>query len=98
VIPADPSRPEYRQGHTLGSALAHWCRAKFFQQYRLFFRQHAPSRLLVLAWVNDEDSRRAYDSQRDACRTFRRMLERGHPPDNWDTLLAESRAFTPPRG
>ncbi len=98
VIPADPSRPEYRQGHTLGSALAHWCRAKFFQQYRLFFRYHAPSRVIVLAWVNDEDSRRAYESQHDAYRTFRKMLERGHPPDDWDALLAESRAFTPPRG
>lgn len=98
VIPADPSRPEYRQGHTLGSAHAHWCRAKFFQQYRLFFRYHAPSRVIVFAWVNDEDSRRAYESQHDAYRTFRRMLERGHPPHDWDALLGESRAFTPPRG
>jgi toxin YhaV len=97
IIPADPSRPEYRQGHTLGSAHAHWCRAKFFQQYRLFFRYHAPSRVIVYAWVNDEDSRRAYESQHDTYRTFRKMLERGHPPDGWDALLVESRAFKPPR-
>lgn len=98
VIPADPARPEYRQGHTLGIAHAHWCRAKFFQQYRLFFRYHASSRVIVFAWVNDEDSRRAYESQHDAYRTFRRMLDRGHPPDDWDALLAESRTFKPPRG
>lgn len=97
VIPADPSRPEYRQGHTLGSAHAHWCRATFFQQFRLFFRYHAPSHVIVYAWVNDEDSRRAYESQHDAYRTFRKMLERGHPPDDWAALVAEARAFAPSR-
>ncbi len=60
VIPQDPTRPEYRQGSTLGDDYKHWLRAKFFQQYRLFFRYHAPSKVIVLAWVNDEDSKRAY--------------------------------------
>ncbi len=41
VIPQDPTRPEYRQGNTLGDGHKHWFRAKFFQQYRLFFRFHA---------------------------------------------------------
>jgi len=27
----------------------------------------------------------------DAYRVFRRMLESGHPPDNWDQLLAEAK-------
>jgi toxin YhaV len=49
VIPQDPGRPEYRQGSTLGSAHKHWLRAKFFQQYRLFFRYHTPSRIIVYA-------------------------------------------------
>ena len=62
VIPQDPARPEYRQGGTLGDDHKHWFRAKFFQQYRLFFRYHAPSKLIVLAWVNDEATRRAYES------------------------------------
>ena len=39
-IPNDPSLPEYRQGSTLGDNNKHWFRAKFFQQYRLFFRFH----------------------------------------------------------
>ena len=33
-------------------------RAKFFQQYRLFFRFHQASRIIVYAWVNDADTRR----------------------------------------
>ena len=92
VIPQDPTRPEYRQGGTLGDAHKHWFRAKFFQQYRLFFRYHAAAKVLVFAWVNDDDSKRAYESSDDAYRVFRKMLEGGRPPDDWDMLLAEARA------
>ena len=92
VIPQDPTRPEYRQGKTLGDDHKHWFRAKFFQQYRLFFRYHAPSKVIVFAWVNDEDTKRAYESSDDAYRVFRKMLESGHPSDDWSQLLAEARA------
>lgn len=91
VIPQDPSRAEYRQGNTLGEDHKHWFRAKFFQQYRLFFRYHASSKVIVYAWVNDEDTKRAYESSDDAYRVFRKMLESGHPPDDWNQLLAEAR-------
>jgi len=72
VVPQDPARPEYRQGNTLGGEHKHWFRAKFFQQYRLFFRYHAPSKLIVFAWVNDEDTKRANESGDDAYRCFAR--------------------------
>lgn len=90
VIPQDPTRTEYRQGNTLGDEHKHWFRAKFFQQYRLFFRYHAPSKVIVLAWVNDEDTKRAYESSEDAYRVFRKMLESGHPPDDWSQLIDEA--------
>lgn len=89
VIPQDPTRPEYRQGNSLGDEHKHWFRAEFFQQYRLFFRYHAPGKVIVFAWVNDEDTKRAYESNDHAYRVFRRMLESGHPPDDWHRLLAE---------
>jgi len=92
VIPQDPTRPEYRQGGTLGDDHKHWFRAKFFQQYRLFFRYHAPSKLIVYAWINDADTQRAYESRDDAYRVFRKMLESGHPPDDWTALVSEARA------
>lgn len=92
VIPQDPARPEYRQGNTLGEEHKHWFRAKFFQQYRLFFRFHATSRIIVFAWVNDEDTKRAYGSHDDAYRVFRKMLEAGSPPDDWETLRSEALA------
>jgi toxin YhaV len=92
VIPQDPTRPEYRQGNALGDEHKHWFRAKFFQQYRLFFRFHAQAKVIVFAWVNDENTRRAYESADDACRVFRRMLDSGRPPSDWGQLLAEARA------
>ncbi|MGI9133053.1 MAG: type II toxin-antitoxin system YhaV family toxin [Rhodoferax sp.] len=90
VIPQDPTRPEYRQGNALGEEHKHWFRAKFFQQYRLFFRYHVASKVIVLAWVNDEDTKRAYESSEDAYRVFRKMLESGHPPDDWSQLIDEA--------
>ncbi len=91
VIPQDPTRSDYRQGTTLGDAHKHWFRAKFFQQYRLFFRYHQESKIILLAWVNDENSKRAYESNTDAYRIFRKMLESGHPPDDWNDLLKEAK-------
>ena len=90
VIPQNPTRPEYRQGNTLGEDRKHWFRAKFFQQYRLFFRYHAQGKIIVLAWVNDTDTKRAYESNDDAYRVFRKMLESGYPPDDWRQLLAQA--------
>ena len=91
-IPQDPGRIEYRQGNTLGDEHKHWFRAKFFQQYRLFFRYHASSKVIVYAWGNDEDTKRAYESSDNACRVFRKMLESGRPPEDWNKLLAEAHA------
>jgi len=90
IIPQDPTRNEYRQGTTLGNDYKHWFRAKFFRQYRLFFRYHQQSKIIVFVWVNDEKSKRAYESSTDAYRVFKKMLESGNPPDNWDDLLKES--------
>lgn len=92
VIPQDPARPEYRQGNTLGEEHKHWFRVKFFQQYRLFFRFHALSKVIVLGWVNDADTKRVHESDSDAYRVFKKMLASGHPPSDWEPLLAEAHA------
>ncbi len=93
VIPQDPAS-KYRQGTTLGNENKHWFRAKFFQHYRLFFRYHLKNKIIVFAWVNDEDSKRAYESNKDAYRVFKKMLESGHPPNDWDLLLKEAEGET----
>jgi toxin YhaV len=35
---------------------------------------------------------RSSGSKSDPYRVFQRMLDRGHPPDDWATLVAASRA------
>jgi len=90
-IPQDPTLSEYRQGTTLGDEYKHWFRAKFFQQYRLFFRYHLESKIIVYAWVNDANTKRAYNSKSDAYQVFKKMLNAGCPPDDWGRLLSESK-------
>ena len=89
AISADPAAAQYRQGNALGPDRTHWFRAKFFQQYRLFFRFDSASRIIVLAWVNDEATLRAYGQKTDAYATFRGMLDSGNPPNDFDQLLSE---------
>lgn len=91
IIPQDPTSPEFRQGSTLGKGYKHWFRAKFFQQYRLFFRFDSAAKIIVYVWVNDEKHKRAYGSKTDAYRVFEKMLHSGNPPDGWEQLQAEAK-------
>nr|WP_314433813.1 type II toxin-antitoxin system YhaV family toxin [uncultured Brevundimonas sp.] len=89
TIPQDPTRPEYRQGGTLGDARKHWFRAKFGGgRFRLFFRYSSSAKLIVFAWVNDENTLRTYGAKSDAYAVFRKMLDSGNPPDDWADLIA----------
>lgn len=90
-IPMNPGLPEYRQDSTLGDNHKHWFRAKFFQQYRIFFRFDSTSKIIVYSWVNNEQSKRSYGSKSDAYRVFEKMINSGQPPDNWDQLLKEAK-------
>lgn len=93
TIPADPTRPEYRQGDTLGTARKHWFRAKFGNgRFRLFFRYDSRTKVIIFAWVNDETTLRTYGSKTDAYRVFKGMLDKGNPPDDWTALLAAASA------
>jgi len=95
-IPQNPADPVFRQGNTLGPDYRHWQRGKFFQgRYRLFFRYSSADKVIILAWVNDEETLRTYGSKTDAYAEFKKMLDKNRPPDEWVTLLAESKAITP---
>jgi toxin YhaV len=87
-IPRDPASDEYRQGNTLGVDYRHWRRAKFYQQFRLFFRYREAEKIIVYAWINDDNTRRAYDSKTDAYAVFKKMLDAGNPPGDWAALMA----------
>lgn len=90
-IPADPGHRDYRQGKTLGTGRTHWLRAKFGGgRFRLFFRFSTAEKIIIYAWVNDEDTLRTYGSQTDAYREFGRRLDAGRPPDSWRELKAQA--------
>lgn len=88
LIPADPGAPQFRQGDTLGKARKHWFRAKFGNgRYRLFYQFSSQAKVVIYAWVNNEQSLRTYGSKRDAYAVFKAMLEKGDPPDFWSDLI-----------
>ena len=91
VVPSDPARDEYRQGNTMGPAWRHWRRAKLGRRYRLFFRYDSKAKVIVYAWVNDEQTLRSSGSRSDPYAVFAKMLGRGNPPDDWKALVEASK-------
>jgi len=93
-IPSNPSNPELRLGNALGKEHTHWFRDKFLQQYRVFFRYSTRSKIIAYGWVNDDETLRAYGSKTDAYLVFKKMLESGKVPNNWDELVAETKKIS----
>ena len=93
-IPSNPSNPEHRLGNALGDNYRHWFKGKFLQQYRVFFRYSSRSQVIVYAWVNNPETLRAYGSKTAAYLVFKKMLESGRVPNNWDELIEESKKLS----
>lgn len=91
-IPSDPFHPRYLQGNTLGPNYREWKRAKF-ERYRLFFKYSSNSKLIIDAWLNDDDTLRKSGSTTDPYKVFKRMLERKVMQD--DFALLESSCICP---
>jgi len=75
----------------MGTAYRHWRRAKIGRRFGLFFRYDSRSKVIVYAWVNDENTLRSAGSKSDPYAVFEK-LGRGNPPDDWDTLTAATRS------
>lgn len=93
VIPADPTSSSFDMGNTIGPEHRAWKRAKFLQQFRLFFRYDTKSRIIIYGWVNDEGTKRAYGSKTDAYRVFQKHLAAGDPPTDWNDLMNRASAL-----
>jgi toxin YhaV len=91
-IPRDPNAPAFGLGNTLGPAHRHWRRAKFLQRFRLFYRFDSASRIIIYAWVNDENTLRMAGARADPYSVFARRLDEGDPPDRWDELMEDAGA------
>jgi toxin YhaV len=91
IIPRDPNAADFRQGNTLGKDNRHWFRAKFHQRYRLFLRFASKEKVIIYAWLNDENTLRKAGSKTDPYSVFRGMLEAGDPPGSMADLLQRSK-------
>ena len=93
-VPTDPGASRYRQGTKLGPRYKGWHRAKFNQRFRLFFRYSTTQKIIVYGWLNDEGTLRKEGARTDPYAVFRRMLDGGQPPDDWDELVAACTALS----
>jgi toxin YhaV len=85
-IPQRPGDAIYRGGDSLPPG---WFRGKTGNgRYRLFYRFDSTARLIVYAWVNDEQNLRTYGSRTDAYAVFGDMVADGNPPTDWPALRA----------
>lgn len=91
TVPSDPSRDEYRQGNTMGATFRHWRRAKIGRRFRLFFRYDTKARIIIFAWVNDENTLRSSGAKTDPYAVFQKKLKTGNPPDEWNELQAAAK-------
>jgi toxin YhaV len=91
-IPQDPTLAAYRQGDALGKGKTHWFRDKYAGRFRLFFRYSSKAKVIIYGWVNDAQTLRTYGAKSDAYATFRSMLDKGSPPNDWSDLLKEASA------
>jgi toxin YhaV len=88
-IPQRPGAPRYRHGGTIAGGHREWFRGKTGNgRYRLFLRFDSRVRIIVYAWLNDEQSLRTHGRATDAYAVFGRMIAAGNPPPGWDALLA----------
>ena len=63
-IPQDPGRVQYRHGGAIPGGHLEWFRGKTGNgRYRLFYRYHSGLRIIIYAWINDEDTLRTYGAQ-----------------------------------
>lgn len=67
-------------------------RAKIGRRFRLFFRYDSRSKVIIYAWVNDENTLRSAGSKSDPYAVFEKMPGRGNPPDDWDALITATRS------
>jgi toxin YhaV len=89
TIPQDPMREMYRLGDALGKKHTHWFRDHYAGRFRLFFRFNSAAKVIIFAWVNDENTLRTYGSKTDAYAVFKGMLDDKNPPGGWAELLKE---------
>jgi len=56
----------------------------------LFFRYSSQARVVIYAWVNDENMLRKAGGRNDPYAVFGTLLRKGRPTDDWNALMKEA--------
>lgn len=91
-VARDPNAPDHRLRQPLGA----WRRVKFLGRLRLFYRFSSAHRLVVLTWLNDENTPWKEGASTDPYVVFAGMLTRGEIPEDWDALVKTAKRMTAP--
>ena len=75
----------------MGSAFRHLSRAKTARRFRLFSRFDSKTKIIIVAWVNDEITLRSCSSKSYPHAVFQKMRQCGHCPDHWAALVAATK-------
>lgn len=82
-IARDPNAAAFRLSGSLGA----WRRVKFLGRFRLFYRFSSAHKIVVLTWLNDENTLRKAGAVTDPYYVFSSMLSRGEVPADWAALV-----------
>ena len=82
-IARDPNAAAFRLSGSLGA----WRRVKFLGRFRLFYRFSSAHKIVVLTWLNDENTLRKTGAVTDPYYVFSSMLSRGEVPADWAALV-----------
>ncbi|MBU4471389.1 MAG: type II toxin-antitoxin system YhaV family toxin [Desulfobacteraceae bacterium] len=95
-IADNPFHKKFNLGKTLGKKYTHWRRAKnsLPKRYRLFFRADTKLKIIILCWINDDNTLRKSGDKNDVYIVFKQMLIEETIPDDMDQLI--KRAENPP--
>ena len=61
---------------------------KVQQSFSLVFWYNSGTKTIVYVWLNDENTLRKDGADTDVYVVFRKMLDRGNPPNVWKELVA----------
>jgi toxin YhaV len=101
IVPTDPNAPEFR----LSGSLSKFRRARGHglpERYRLFWVFSTSQRIIIVLYLNDEETLRQAGSRTDPYAVFSRLVERGEIgadfAANWEIVEAERRRSEGERG
>jgi toxin YhaV len=94
-VPADPLHKKFMLSKSLENKYKEWRRVKqgLPPRYRMFFRFYSATKEIIFAWINSEGCIRKSGDKYDVYAIFKKMLDRGEIPKDYEQLIAQSKVL-----